>query len=115
LAPPVLPPGAHEEWRSRLEWIDWFNNRRLHSEIGYVPPAEIRDATDDDERWTARAVGERILNMNPWTVRIDYGRAKLAVVLPQHPDQYDLECPVLLAVDQEFGEGARGNGWGDAS
>jgi hypothetical protein len=60
LAPPVLPPGAHEEWRSRLEWIDWFNNRRLHSEIGYVPPAEIRDATDDDERWTARAVGERI-------------------------------------------------------
>ena len=23
-----------------LEWVDWFNNRRLHSAIGYVPPAE---------------------------------------------------------------------------
>jgi len=27
-----------------LEWIDWFNNRRLHSEIGYVPPAEVETA-----------------------------------------------------------------------
>jgi len=24
-----------------LEWIDWFNNRRLHSSIGDVPPAEF--------------------------------------------------------------------------
>ncbi len=23
-----------------LEWVDWFNNRRLHGAIGYVPPAE---------------------------------------------------------------------------
>ena len=23
-----------------LEWVDWFNNRRLFSAIGYVPPAE---------------------------------------------------------------------------
>ena len=23
-----------------LEYVDWFNNRRLHSEIGDVPPAE---------------------------------------------------------------------------
>ena len=22
------------------EWIDWYNNRRLHGEIGHVPPAE---------------------------------------------------------------------------
>ena len=27
-----------------LEYIDWFNNRRLHSEIGYVPPAEFEAA-----------------------------------------------------------------------
>lgn len=27
-----------------LEYIDWFNNRRLHSEIGYVPPAEFEEA-----------------------------------------------------------------------
>ena len=23
-----------------LEWVDWFNHRRLSSTIGYVPPAE---------------------------------------------------------------------------
>lgn len=23
-----------------LEWIDWFNNRRLHSSVGNIPPAE---------------------------------------------------------------------------
>lgn len=35
-------------WRSRsqlelavVEWVSWFNNTRLHSEIGDVPPAEF--------------------------------------------------------------------------
>ena len=23
-----------------LEWVDWFNNRRLFESIGHVPPAE---------------------------------------------------------------------------
>jgi len=34
-------------WKSRqslelatLEWVAWFNNQRLHSAIGYIPPAE---------------------------------------------------------------------------
>jgi putative transposase len=34
-------------WRGRddlelatLEWVDWFNNRRLYGALGYVPPAE---------------------------------------------------------------------------
>lgn len=38
-------------WRSfeavefaTLEWVDWFNNRRLLSSIGNVPPAEAEDA-----------------------------------------------------------------------
>jgi putative transposase len=26
-----------------LEWVDWFNHRRLHSEIGRIPPAERED------------------------------------------------------------------------
>ena len=26
-----------------LEYIDWFNNHRLHGEIGYVPPAELEE------------------------------------------------------------------------
>lgn len=25
-----------------LEWVDWFNNRRLFGAIGYVPPAEYQ-------------------------------------------------------------------------
>ena len=24
-----------------LEWVDWFNHRRLYSELGHVPPAEF--------------------------------------------------------------------------
>jgi transposase InsO family protein len=27
-----------------LEWVDWFNNRRLLSSIGHVPPAEAEAA-----------------------------------------------------------------------
>src|SRR5947209_2848019 len=26
------------------EWIDWYNNRRLHGEIGHVPPTEYETA-----------------------------------------------------------------------
>ena len=26
---------------AKLNWVDWFNNRRLLSSIGYVPPAEF--------------------------------------------------------------------------
>ena len=25
------------------EYVDWFNHRRLHGEIGLVPPAEYED------------------------------------------------------------------------
>ena len=27
-----------------LEWVHWFNHRRLLEGIGYVPPAELEDA-----------------------------------------------------------------------
>ena len=27
-----------------LEWVDWFNNRRLLQPIGDVPPAEFEDS-----------------------------------------------------------------------
>ena len=37
-------------WRSfeavefaTLEWVDWFNNRRLMAPIGYIPPAEAEE------------------------------------------------------------------------
>ncbi|RCS64101.1 hypothetical protein CIK68_17860, partial [Brachybacterium alimentarium] len=25
------------------EYIDWFNHRRLHGEIGMIPPVELED------------------------------------------------------------------------
>ena len=38
----------HGPWRTRrqleiaiIEWIDWYNHRRLHSEIGDLPPTEL--------------------------------------------------------------------------
>lgn len=27
-----------------MEWVDWYNNRRLHSVLDYIPPAEYEDA-----------------------------------------------------------------------
>ena len=26
------------------EWVDWYNQRRLHGELGHVPPVEHEDA-----------------------------------------------------------------------
>ena len=28
------------EQLATLEWVDWFNNRRLYAALDYVPPAE---------------------------------------------------------------------------
>jgi putative transposase len=43
-------------WRSleevefaTLEWVDWFNNRRLLEPIGYVPPAEFEAMYDQQQ------------------------------------------------------------------
>jgi transposase InsO family protein len=35
---------AEEVEFATLEWVDWFNNRRLLEPIGYVPPAEYEAA-----------------------------------------------------------------------
>jgi transposase InsO family protein len=49
LAWPCVEAGSHRRgpWRSleavefaTLEWVDWFNNRRLLEPIGNIPPAE---------------------------------------------------------------------------
>ena len=31
------------EWET-VKWVDWYNNRRLLSPIGYITPAEAEDA-----------------------------------------------------------------------
>ena len=33
------------EWAT-LQWVDWFNHRRLLQPIGYIPPAEAEAAYD---------------------------------------------------------------------
>jgi putative transposase len=42
-----------------LEWVDWFNHRRLLEPIGYVPPAEFEAMYDQQQRAPAT---EAVLN-----------------------------------------------------
>jgi putative transposase len=51
-------------WRSiddvefaTLEWVDWYNNRRLLEPIGFVPPAEYEEAYYRDQSTPAMVVG----------------------------------------------------------
>jgi putative transposase len=37
--------GLDEVEYATLEWVDWFNHRRLLAPIGYVPPAEFEAAS----------------------------------------------------------------------
>ncbi len=39
-----------------LDWVEWFNNRRLHGEIGMVPPAEFEDIYYRQQATDATAV-----------------------------------------------------------
>jgi len=36
-----------------LEWVDWFNKRRLLESIGDIPPAELEQAYDDERETQA--------------------------------------------------------------
>ena len=38
-----------------LEWVDWFNNRRLLEPIGYVPPAEFEAKWYEAQQGQAKA------------------------------------------------------------
>jgi transposase InsO family protein len=40
-----------------LEWVDWFNNRRLFEPIGNIPPAEYEAVYYRSQETSARAVG----------------------------------------------------------
>ena len=52
----------HSPWKGRetvelatLEWVDWFNNRRLLEPIGNIPPAEAEARYYDQARSLPRA------------------------------------------------------------
>ena len=36
----------HVEWET-LKYVDWFNNRRIHESLDYVPPFELKAAYYD--------------------------------------------------------------------
>jgi putative transposase len=40
-----------------LEWVDWFNNRRLLEPIGNIPPAEFERAYYAMEKAPAMVAG----------------------------------------------------------
>ena len=51
-------------WRSledvefaTLEWVAWFNNRRLLEPIGYVPPVEHEEEYNRQQEAPAEMVG----------------------------------------------------------
>ena len=42
-----------------LEWVDWFNNRRLLEPIGNIPPVEFEEAYYRTQEAPAMVVGLR--------------------------------------------------------
>lgn len=51
-------------WRSieavelaTLEWVSWYNNTRLHGEIGHVPPAEFEESYYSNQASLANVAG----------------------------------------------------------
>lgn len=56
----------HGPWRTRaaleiktIEWIEWYNQRRLHTQLGLVPPAEY------EARWYQQRHGGILLGTSP--------------------------------------------------
>jgi transposase InsO family protein len=49
--------GIEEVEFATLEWVDWFNNRRLRSSIGDVPPAEFEAMYHVSQQSQATEVG----------------------------------------------------------
>ena len=46
-----------------LEWVDWFNHRRLFETIGHIPPAELEDMYYREQA-SAEAVGLKQLSLH---------------------------------------------------
>ena len=48
--------GEHVEFAT-LDWVDWFNNRRLLEPLGYLPPVEYEEQYYRNQRVPAELVG----------------------------------------------------------
>ena len=42
---------------ANLDWVDWFNNRRLHGPIVHVPPAEFEMKYYQQQKSSAMGAG----------------------------------------------------------
>ena len=51
-----------------MEWVDWFNNRRLHSVLDYVPPEEYETAYYAQPRGPSRRYLNHEAGIKPGTV-----------------------------------------------
>ena len=81
-------------WRSfeavefaTLEWVDWFNHRRLLEPIGNIPPAEAEDryyAMLDGQPWQHNS--NQTASGNPGAVHIRANRSKLNSFFIRHDD-----------------------------
>ena len=49
----------HVEWAT-LNYVDWFNNRRIHESLDYVPPVEFEEHYYDSNVSESLAVLEMI-------------------------------------------------------
>jgi len=49
--------GIEEVEFAVLEWVDWFNNRRLLEPIGDIPPAEFEAMYYEGQEGSAREAG----------------------------------------------------------
>jgi transposase InsO family protein len=47
------------EWET-LKYVDWFNNRRIHEALDYVPPAEFEAVYYESNESESLAVLETI-------------------------------------------------------
>lgn len=57
-----------------LEHVDWFDNRRLHGEIGHLPPAEFEAVYYRERRSPRSVLTINRVSTDPGAFQLDTGR-----------------------------------------
>ena len=60
----------HAEWAT-LNYVDWFNNRRIHESLDYVPPVEFEAHYYDTNESESLPVLEMIYSRIPGAIHLD--------------------------------------------